>query len=105
LEQIRRARRPPAFGRTESITPTDEMRPNLVGDLTATGTTGETEPEPTAKQAEPRQPIAAPKRPPSEPQPALTAEPHGQEPKPATDKQNDKKGGSDEQKREEENRK
>ena len=63
------------------------------------------EPAPAAKQAEPRPPVAAPKPPPPQPQPAPKAEPRGQEPKPAAGKPNDKKKDSDEQKREEENRK
>jgi hypothetical protein len=60
-------------------------------------------PAPAAKQAEPRPPIAAPKPPP--PPPTPKAQPGGQEPKPAAGKPDSKKKDSDEQKREEENRK
>jgi hypothetical protein len=60
-------------------------------------------PAPAAKQAEPRPPVAAPKPPP--PQPTPKAQPGGQEPKPAAGKPDSKKKDSDEQKREEENRK
>jgi hypothetical protein len=63
------------------------------------------EPAPAAKQGEPRAPVAAPKPPPPQPQPPTKAEPRGQEAKPATGKPDDKKKDSDEQKREEENRK
>jgi hypothetical protein len=62
------------------------------------------EPAPAARQPEPP-PVAAPKPPQPQPQPAPKVEPRGQEPKPAAGKPEDKKKDSDQQKREEENRK
>ena len=75
------------------------------------------EPAPAAKQAVPPLPVAAPKAPPppppvaapkpapAQPQAAPKAEPRGEEPKPAAGKPKVKKKDSDEEKREEENRK
>ena len=63
------------------------------------------EPAPAAKQAERRSPVAAPKPPPLQPQPASKAAPPGEVAKPAVGKPQDGKKDSEEQKREEENRK
>lgn len=63
------------------------------------------EPATDAKQAGPRPPVAAPKPQPPQSRPTPKAETRGQEHKPAAGKPNDKKKDSDEQKREDQNRK
>jgi uncharacterized protein DUF6600 len=62
-------------------------------------------PQRARPEPEQRPPAAAPKPPPPQTQSAPKAEPPGQERKPAAGKPDDKKKDSDEQKREEENRK
>ena len=93
---------PPQWRAQPMVAPPPQAAPTVPG-AQFPAQRAKPEPAPAARQAEPRQPVAAPK--PPQPQPVPEAEPRGQEPKPAAGKPIDKKRDSDAQKREEESRK